>query len=765
MTSNPSHNLSLRLGARPFLIALALCALTGVLLCFLPLFEIIGYESGAAVGVVCGVCAALLTTGLFPLGGRGPLEVRGDGPLLFIRAFGRHLLLALPPLLFLGLNLFRVPACDVAMGVGFWILIVPFSILMGQAVGWAASAARGRMGRLVWVLVLLGGNGVAFGLHIALHPPIRGHQWLIGYFSGSIYDEALTLPPSLLWYRITGVFLVGALVWGAEWIRRGRTSRRLAALALSCLVVWVGATALEEEMGVRISRDTIAEKLGGVTETEHFVIHFPLTTATMTQLDLLEQDHEFRYAEMKDFFGTDPVALHGEKIHSFVYPDNEVKGRLMGARRTLIAKIWLREMHITWAGYGHHLLAHELAHIFTEPFAAGPLRLSMQHGIGANMGLVEGVATAADWPADELTPHEAAQAMRLLGIAPDIRGLVGASGFWTQASGKAYTLMGSFVRFLIEVHGIDRFKQVYSGGDFLGVYGLPADRLVKEWEDFLEGIEVGEREMELARYRYTRPSIFGKVCARAVAELRRKAELAAAAGDVERARTYFDEILSYDPENIAYRLAQAKLLAWAQDVGGASEAIDQLLEDAPSDLSPSLLAAALHTKADLAWRSDDHTEAASLYTECEMLGVGDDTMRALVVKRRSLSLPPPSRALARRYLLESPPEATLLYYPMAWRVHDPSDALAAYLVGRKLWIEGEWEHAASVLEESATYGLDEPILSMELMYMRATTAYHLGDDATAHTLFTNLAEEGSSRLQTLSMEWLARLSWRASLSR
>ena len=748
--------------------AAALVALGGLgaALCFVPLFGLLGYESAAATGVVAGLAAAVLTARALGGWARGPLDEQmgGRAQRLFVRLLGRHLTLIVPPALLLALNALRVPNCDMLIGLGFWALIPTGAVLMGQLCGWVASAITARpVARVMLAVGLLVANALAMGLHLALQPPITGHQWLIGYMSGSIYDEALSIPASLIWYRVENAALALATIWGLEAWRRRRagaaTPRRFAALAGAAGLIFGGMFATEQRVGVRVVRAMIAEELGGRLETEHFVIYYPRQRDFVGQLDELAADHEFRYAEMQAFFGTDPVARRGRKVRSFVYPDREAKGRLMGGRRTLVAKIWLREIHILWRGFGDHLLAHELAHVFTEPFGAGPLRLSMQNGVGVNMGLVEGAATAADWPASELTPHEASAAMRRLELAPDIRGLVGASGFWTQSSGRAYTLMGSFVRHLIDTRGIARFRRVYADGDFQAAYDRPAGELVGEWEAFLDEIELTDEQLQVARYRYERPSIFGKVCARTVAELRRRAELAAEAGQIDQARALYDQIVAFDPDNVRYQRARARLLMRAGQLEDALEALDGLLAD--EQLPPAQRASLEHLRGDVHWQRGRLDLARRAYVSCEVIGVPDAARRMLQLKQQALS---PARAevasLARTYLLEEPAPPISLYFPMLWAHQRPTDALAAYLVGRRLWGARRWTEARAELERAAALGLPTEALRQENQRLLGAALYHVGQLDRAASIFEGLAESDLSRIKTGAREWSARIAWR-----
>jgi len=376
------------------------------------------------------------------------------------------------------------------------------------------------------------------------------------------------------------------------------------------------------------------------------------------------------------------------------------------------------------------------------------------------MGLVEGIATAADWPAGELTPHEAARAMREKKIAPDIRRLLGAGGFWTQASGKAYTLMGSFVRFLVDTRGIEPFKSVYADGDFEAAYGVDAGVLVAEWEAYVDEFALTDRQRALATYRYSRPSIFGKVCARTLAELRRQAAVAAASGRAQRADELYQRILGFAPGHVGYRTERAGVLVRAGALKDAREALAELSED--DSLSPAERARVQQLAGDAAWRADAPSEAKASYASCLELGVPDNDLRLLTVKLESLERAQAIEALARAYLVETPPAGLLSYYPMAWLDEDAGDPLAAYLTARRLWSEREWARAMPYIERALALSEREEttILGWEARYMLAFTALRLGRLEVSQRAYEQIEQGAPSRLATLAEEGLERVAWR-----
>jgi len=750
-------------------VCLIVVTLTGVALCFTPLFNLVGYESAAASGVVVGLAAIALTLdalrrGLVP---DPTAPARGGSPAAdFCWLLPRTVGLALIPLGLLGLNALRVRNCDPGLGGEFWLLIPVCAAIVGQGLAWGAGAlARSTALRAALALGVVAVDLGWFVARLVLHPPITGHSLLFGWFAGSIYDEALSVPAHLWWYRFICLGFVAAGVMATElvWRHRAGLGRRAAAWGLvAALAPTLWVTATSESKGIALDRADILEALGGSVQTPHFIIHYDPGTVRGDDLDQLIEDHEFRYHEMQGWLGGDPVAWRGRRIRSVVYPNRSTQTRLMGSRGTLVARPWTHEMHIRWDGYGDNALAHELAHLFTAPFGETWFQVATRGGVLPDIGLLEGIAMAADWPPGELDPHTAAAAMRQLDIAPDLRATFSPTGFWTQPSGKAYTLMGSFVRWLVEVEGIERFRRVYGTGDYAGVYGRDAVTLVGEWETWADALPVTDAQLELARYRYRRSSIFGRTCARTVADFKRRASHA-------RSRRDYAEALDL------WRQIRAFTRGTADDDGGREEAgllarmgrpdealaiLDGLLGRAgKKSLKAANRARVLEDKGDILWRAGQVEPAVAAWSEGLTLGVPDGTRRSMQIKVRGSQSPSPEvRRLARDYLLESDGRRSALYEALAWASLTPNDPVPRYLVGFQLHAAEEPAAAAQTLAGPPgllpTDHLDEQrrnFLAQDLYTLRRLDEA----EATLRTLTTS----ENRRQRTFAAEYLDRVAW------
>jgi hypothetical protein len=492
-----------------------------VALCFVPLLNVLGYEFSEVFCCLMTVGAAWialrrLNDGTVALG-RDPIGAT------FLALFRRACLPLLLPLAIILLNALRVKNCDPAAGLTLYLLLPVSSVAVTVSICMAISAAVSRpLFRTLAYVALIFLSVVSAATHLALQPAVYAYHPTIGFFAGSIYDEALSLPEGLLPFRLMCLAFVVAILAGLEiGTRRKRSQGGLASpvvALLLALTTWGLVYDQRFELQIESDRGAIIEALGGVVESEHFVIYYSLSDRGVAEnIDAVVADHEFRYAQLADFFGVEPKL----PLRVFLYGSPEQKQRYMGAGRTMIAKPWLQEIHLVYPGIGGGLLTHELAHLFSEPIGSGPLSLAGGGLFRIDMGLIEGLAEAAAWDGGELTFHGWSAAIVRLDLAPDLRGIIGAGGFWTSYNRQAYTLMGSFCRWLIDNQGIERFRDLYATGDFEAAFDDSLHTLVDAWERFLESLPLTDDQLEVARFRFQRPSIFGKTCAHALADLAR----------------------------------------------------------------------------------------------------------------------------------------------------------------------------------------------------------------------------------------------------
>ena len=708
-------------------------AMLGIGLSFVPLFQIVGYESAAISGVILSILSLLALQ-------KNVREDRldpSDGRQVF-RFWIEGWVLMAPTLFLLVVNGLRVETCAWGEGFLFWLIIPPVSMAIVQSFWVLGYILHVRFAWGAVVIAILCEVSIFFW-RLANEPPIARYEWLIGWFSGSIYDEALSVPSSLIVYRMYCLLCAVLILRVAMLYRHGRGLTWV--LVLSCIVL--GLRYKGSSLMFMHTHESVQESLGGRLETEHTIIYFSSNDLTPIEQKYLQEDVEFRYRELKEFFQEDPVAWKKRKMEIYLYPNAEVQQDLMGSRRTFVARPWTHQMHLRWEEIGDSVLAHEMAHLFTAPFAPWPFRLAVKNGVGIDTGLVEGIAVAADWPPDELDPHRASASLRAMKKAPDIRQLFGAGGFWSQPSGKAYTMTGSFVRWLVEEYGISKFKKLYQTGNMNAAFGEDAHSLIEKWESFLDTIVLEERDMAIAEHRYSRRTIFEKVCARSLAETKRIARQAYRNQSYDVALALYEKALEREPENPRTQYAKSRILISKEQWSTAEEWIKLSLK---SELGATYQALFMEQLGDIYWHRGEIQKAREQYERCLSFGLRDAQRRTLLAKIQSLGEPK-----AKRFFLERNHRAVNIFVLMSWA--KDTSGLPSYLTGLQLWSMFELEGAIEFLRNT---DFDSTELEEQRLFMLGK-AYVMNDQKERSIpIWNQLQNAKQNRLQMEAKEWRKR---------
>ncbi len=633
-----------------------LVASLGLALLAAPLVSVPGYELATGLALVLALPGGGLAVAL---GRRGERTV-ADGlaaALVLFSATGPAMLGAA------ALTALRTPCDPLASAVFLPVIVAPTALLGAALGGLLAPLRRAWRASLAWLAVLLL-SAVPTAWPLVAGPQVFAFNHLGGFLPGPLYDEALAVTPALLWFRLATVLLaLGLLAWRAR-------RRALAAVALAlALALELNGTAL----GFRMTDEALARALGGRVEVDELVLHHPAALSD-EEVSRLLSDLRFRHRQLVDFFGASPEG----KVRVWWYASAAEKQRLVGAAHTQFAKPWRREIHVNGLSFPHPVLKHELVHALAAPWGAPPFGVAATlGGLAPHVGVIEGLAVAADDPVDELTLHEWAAAMKRRGLLPDVRRLMSPLGFYAAPPSRAYTTAGSFLRFVREQHGQAALRALSRDGDFARATGQPLDALATAYEAFLEGVTLEPSAENQAFARFNRGSVFERPCAREVARL---------AGDAARAGP--DEALALlgrcralQPQEPAHALAEVQAL---RRLGRLDEARARLdaeltrLEGAPSPWVDAAMA-----RADLALALDDEAGARALWARVLERAPSPAMDRTARVRLGSLALPPPAREAVAAYFAGSPDELTL--YRLAEALTVAPDAwVLRYLLGRRL---------------------------------------------------------------------------------
>lgn len=730
--------------------ALALSA-WAVVLSFVPLFDLLGYEFSLALTLLAAPLAATV--------GAGVAYRSGDGTRSGLLAALLGAALLLGPLLVITLNSLRVRNCDYLEGIGFFVVLPvgssTYSAMLGAAAG-QLLRGKPRSVRATLIASLLAGSLVWALWKLYAQPQLFAYSHIWGHFAGSIYDEALSIDARLLAFR-GGTLLRMAAVGTVLWFWAKRRTRGLLPLALAAATAlaavglyhhWVG-----KRVGYAADRQDIRAALSQRVERPGLVIHLPPRVSQETAAEIAD-DHAFRLRQLTQKLGAPYPAQ--PPIHSYVYRSAAQKARLMGGRSTMVAKPWLREIHIHGTYTPHDVMAHELAHVVMGRYGDPLLKVAARYGVLVNMALVEGVAEAVTPVRGQLGLHEWARALQKLDKQPDLLRLIGPAGFWSAAASRAYAVSGSFVQFLLHRYGAEPLQRAYANANFEAAYGRPLAQLVAAWKDYIQTIQLSDRELQLAAERFRVPSIFSRPCARELAQLRARARRARGSEKVALRR----RILELTGSNPTAHLRLALAYRDAEQTEAFMQTANHLLEARPQALTPAQQARLLQPLGTLYWQRGEFARAKTAFTRVFEMRLSPASERLQWVRLWSLRQQPEARDFMRRFLTRELPRAAAVA-GLLERLEGQQTPTFAYLLGRQLYNAGAYAPAIRYLQPAGQHPF-API-DAERTRLLATAHYKLDQWDEARRWFIALENDApTSATRARARDWRARVEWQMS---
>ena len=750
-----------------------------LILANVPLFNILAFEFCVVLALGISFAGAHVTLTMVQQMKRQPAALRGSPGQIVTRCFWNALIfnfgLCVLPVGIILLNALRVKNCNFGEGFIFFFLLPVISCVYATAAGafFGFWIKRRWLAYLAYIGFLLL-TCVPVVINLIFHPPVFAYHATFGYFPGPIYDFVIPITSTLLIARaetlLWAFLFLGLAVSLCEISRdtdlmpqlRWRklfspvTKRVALYLLIVCLL---GFQCYASALGIRPTRDDIAQKLGGFRETEHFEIFY--ARELETEIENIVEDCEFQYTQVAAYLTPEGTGL-SRKVRAYIYVSPEQKKRLIGAGSTFVEDPFGHGFHIHAQGFPHPVLKHELAHVFTVPWS--PLKVSL------NIGLHEGIAVAADWSEGKLTAHQWAKAMHQREIAPPLSAVMGI-GFWGHAGSRSYLLAGSFVRFLVDTYGIEKFKKVFLIGNFVKHYGKNLQSLEAEWIDFLEGVPLRDGDVNYTAYRLKQRSAFEQVCTHEMAALRDTAWQAYYRKDFATAVETFGIMLSDEPDNLstlrglmysAYRMLDyEKALSLANRIARAED----------TRFSPE----ALLLIGDIYWLKNEHEKAMDAYVSIETEYETFERRRmqriaALSYPDTVLSQPNSAmreerslRELFRGVLVTSKPVSEKMALLSVCIQTAPESWLPYFLTGELLQKEKAWEISNAYLHQAVERLIPQQHgkLILEARRLIGINAYQQKDYETAQTAFRSIAETTTLSLgEVLSAQnWIQRCEW------
>lgn len=767
-----------------------LALVLGIWLGQLPLFGVLGFELAMAAALFAAVMGLDVGSALArerqratgePTTTAGPARTMVRTTLAAVKT---TVAIAFIPAAVAVVRSLWTPSCDWGFGLKTYLAMPIATAALAGALGHVLGVISGprrfagaALAQLPAVLLVLAGLWRFYS-----EPPVFIYNAIVGYFPGALYDENIQLRWPFVWSRIEQlawvvavVAQVGAQLDVARHRMRWRAKVRQRAASIVAAIAAATATVLHLQsgaLGYGIDAEDIADGLGSVIETEHFIIHYSrgdtdddsssdsLEDDVADDIELIARDHEFRYAQIVAQVGAAPEG----KLRSYYFRNAAQKVRWFGARNYEMAKPWRREIYLSHRPFPHSSLRHEIAHSVASAFGDPLFGVATRHGVMVNPGLVEGIAVATDWPGsyDDLTPHEDVRAMQEMGLQPAIRQLF-SLGFLSVSSSRGYATAGSFVRFLLDRYGADKLRTLYrTGGDFAAAYATDLGVLEAEWIKMIGTIALPPEAVEAQREQFRRAGVFSRPCPHAVAARRDDAYAAFRDGDRAKGIALFRRVCDLSPDESYYRVELAGALIQgdpAERIEG--EAIWNAVANDVEGVTSTLRASVLDRLATLAAQGGDRAKVEARTREALALPIDVNQRRRLEVDLFALEhRGPAARALYAFSFLPAPLGAAVV---AQWAVMlEPQLGLAHYLLGVNNMRPSWWRNAAQDLDRALTLGLPNQRFVRNAARQLAVAAYRSGDVARVERAIALLSgPDMTTGDHLLAEDWRARLAFDA----
>lgn len=478
-----------------------------------PLFRVLGFEYATLISMALSIHL------LFFSAEKAAVSPKGNLWETLKRIYSCGLLFISLPF-FLGLvNGLVIGQCDLPYGIGMYVQVVfptaIISVLFGIHFGWMNERP---LNRRLWVSAFWLVTFIISLVPGYFNPQIFTYGWQYGFFPGIIWDAAMELQPAYWWSRLLVLlFAVGFIIEDYELIKAGaktwKEKVKVRQANLWQFGVYGGipifiSLELLSPMGITQSHDHIKRELTKTIDVKSAVIiHCTDSTFTKDELTLLQYKCSLYCDSIRSFFHLKEKRL----THLYIYPSNEEMKKFVGTANASIAKPWMNELHIAKENLGS--LKHELVHTLLAPYGNFPFDISW------STGLTEGAAVAVEDNYDGIRDCDEYSARILqLGLAKGVKEIMSFSGFAAQASGKSYTLAGSFSKYLIKQYGSMKFLSLYTTRDYDGIYGKPVEALEREWIASLHLLQTPMNKYDTLRVRFyfDRTSIINDPCLRKI---------------------------------------------------------------------------------------------------------------------------------------------------------------------------------------------------------------------------------------------------------
>lgn len=340
-------------------------------------------------------------------------------------------------------------------------------------------------------------------------PQKRASHLILGFLHGPIYDYWIPVDTGLLLKRL-GHFILGFGVIAFVFVKRSGLSRSV--LILSIILNLVSQYSSKQYPSQGRGLQDLAQNFDQIVEEDLYILYASSITKK-TYREAFAREVDFHLKDLKDLFSD-----QNSKFHIFLYPDKEQKKLWFGAEQTEVADVYTPSIHLNSYALPHPTLRHELIHAISSSYGFYGL------GFHPNMAFTEGLAVALAPEFSAMTLDEKAYHSLKNGIIDHVKELFSFK-FWRYSSQVAYSVAGSFLKFLIKEFGLSKVKELYSGKMFKDTMGVDLEPVLDDWKAYISKTTNQEKDSgELARYLFRERGLFDESCPHSRESLRREAK-------------------------------------------------------------------------------------------------------------------------------------------------------------------------------------------------------------------------------------------------
>ncbi len=711
----------------------------GIALSQLPLTAALDADSAFVLSAALSLLAMLVS-----------LTMRLRAPFPTVRAV-RHVSVAclLPAWLALvGISAVSGNLCLSSTGILFHLTGPLLSVVLGAAFAQVlGSVVRTRS--LGWFLCLSAyGADVAQGFVTFMRTPTVvpvGHFWSL--YPGTPYDLNVEFNLKYLGARLL-TLCVTALALALCASHRARKPAYGVALFVLFAAQGFGA-----ELGIDSTSSDLQKALARRSSGTRCTVYTPLKIPPEQALRL-QHDCEYQMFQTEAFFGI----RYPHHIQAYFFESAKQKKAFIGAGNTYVAKPWRREVYLQLQGWPHPVLKHEIAHVIAGHMSSNLLKVpGLLGGMMPYPALIEGFAVAADW--DRTYGLDAHQWARLLwdldmGISP--LSMMGPD-FIFSPSNRAYTLAGSFIRFLWDRRGPKPLRELYSHGDFSSAYGTRASTLVSDWRTFLQTVSLPPEAETLAKARFSTRAVFQVRCARTLGRLEVQQADAYEAGATQDFMALCQKASELAPQSSSALMQKLRALALTGALSRARRVATQVR--ALSKGNQLQQAWVLELLGDAAFRSNRAELASRTYLKARHLNRVPHADSRLNLKLLAASAPDKERLLLRALVLSPThlPSARVRQYEAARRLAQlREDGLGEHFLGALLMHDGLSHLAAEPLTRAVKRGGPHPEDTLALF---GEANFAARDMARAKAAWMALSRSSNPTMRSRAQDWLERISY------